>query len=861
VGRLRPRHGTFSATKNFRLWRNSHSTKRLLLFAGRGTSHAKENTAPVLYQSSTHMNDLRFAFRQLLKSPAFTTLAVLTLAIGIGMNTAIFSLMNDLFLRKLPFSEPDRLVRIYGEAKERDLKQLPFSVPKFWHYRDSQTVFSAMAADWGNGFIMTGIGDPIQLLGGNCTANYFDLLGIHPILGRNFLPEEETKGDVALVTENFWRKRFNSDPEILGRSITLNGVPTTIIGVLPNLPISWFGRDSEIYANKPFDPPGLTKERMMRGVSFMRVIGRLKPGMSIAQAQTTMPALFQGYRAERPDTADNTWTSVLVTAAEDATGNLRPAFLTLLAAVTAVLLIACSNVANLLLVRFTGRRREIALRMSLGAERSGIVRLFVFESMLVSVIAGIVGLLLAVWTVAAVPKLAGQNIPLEKEMTLHLPVLLFSLGLSLVTGLLMGLFPAWQGSRTDLVDGLKDGGRAVSGSRGQYRFRRGLITAQVALSVVLLACAAMLVSSFIRLSRQQTGFTTERVWTGGIGLPPAQYPNPAERAQFAERLQTELQNSPGVQSVAITDGVPLSGNYSRSPYARAEGNPVPVNERPLGLTRSVMPGYFRTLEIPLLSGRDFTEQDKVDEHFVVILSKSTAKKLFPNEDPLGRQMLFGTDNGTGLRAEIIGVVGDVRSQQLAKENEVEFYRPWAQRSAPFLNVIVRSATTKPEAMVGTVRAALNKIDNRLPILQPSTLEEIVNQSLGQERLTMTLLGVFAGIALLLAVVGIYGAVAYTVEQRTGEIGVRMALGAQTQDVLRLVIRQGMNPVIVGLILGVTGTFAVGRLLAAQLYQVSPHNPVLLGATALLLALAALVACLIPARRATLVDPIQALRTE
>ena len=806
------------------------------------------------------MNDFRFALRQLRKSPGFTTVAVLTLALGIGMNTAIFSLIQDLFLRGLPFSEPERVVRIYGEAKERDLKQMPFSVPKFWHYRDGQNVFSSIAADWGNGYILTGMGEPAQLLGGNVTANYFDLLGIHPILGRNFLPEEDTKGDVVLVTESFWHKRFNSDPMVLGRSITLNGVPTTIVGVLPNLPISWFGRDAEIFANKPFEPPGLAKDRLMRGVSFMRVTARLKPGVSITQAQAAMPALFQSYREQHPETADNSWTSVLVSAAEDVTENLRPAFLTLLAAVGAVLLIACSNVANLLLVRFTGRRREIALRMALGAERRGVVRLFVFESTLVSVIAGAVGLCLALWTVSVVPQVAGRNIPLEGGVTLHWPVLVFTLGLSLITGLLMGFYPAWQSSRADLVDGLKEGGRGTSGSRGQHRFRRGLVTAQVGLSVVLLAGAAMLVSSFVRLSRQEAGFRSERVWTGGIGLPPAQYPDPASRERFAQRLQTELQTAPGVEAVSIVDAVPLSGNSSSSPYARADGNPVPVNRRPLGLTRSISPGYFRTLGIPLLSGRDFTEQDKLDQPLVVILSNSTAKKLFPNENPIGHQMLFGTDNGNGLQAEVVGVVGDVRSQQLAKANDVEFYRPWPQRSTPFLNVVVRSAT-KPEATAGIVRAALNKVDNGLPILQPGTLEAIVTQSLGQERLTMTLLGVFAGIALLLAVVGIYGAVAYTVEQRTGEIGVRMALGAQTTDVLGLVVRQGMNPVILGLIIGLAGTFAVGRLLAAQLYQISPHNPLLLGATAIVLAFAALLACLIPARRATLVDPIEALRTE
>src|SRR4029453_10116236 len=404
------------------------------------------------------MSDLRFALRQLRKSPGFTFLAVLTLALGIGTNTAIFSLMHDLFLRRLPFHEPDGVVRIYGEAKDRDLKEMPFSVPKFWHYRDAQTAFSSIAADRGNGFILTEGGEPVQLFGRNVTANYFDLLGIHPILGRNFFPEEESKGDVVMVTESFWRKHFNSDPTILGRSIPLNGVPNTIIGGLPNLPISWFGRDSEIFANKPFEPSSITKDRLMRGVSFMRVTARLKPGVSISQAQAAMPALFQSYKEQHPETADNTWSPYLVLAAEDVTGNLRPAFLTLLAAVSAVLLIACSNVANLLLVRFTGRKREIALRMALGAERRGIVRLFVFESTLVSVIAGMIGLCLALWTVSIVPKLAGQNIPLESELKLHWPVLIFTLGLSLITGLLMGLYPAWQSSRADLVDGLKEGG-------------------------------------------------------------------------------------------------------------------------------------------------------------------------------------------------------------------------------------------------------------------------------------------------------------------------------------------------------------------------------------------------------------------
>src|SRR4029453_12431390 len=806
------------------------------------------------------MSDLRFALRQLRKSPGFTFLAVLTLALGIGTNTAIFSLMHDLFLRRLPFHEPDRVVRIYGEAKDRDLKEMPFSIPKFWHYPRAQKVFWNIAADRGNGFILTEIGEPVQLFGRNVTANYFDLLGIHPILGRNFLPEEESKGDVVMVTENFWRKRLNSDPNVLGRSITLNGVPNIIIGVSPNLPISWFGRDTEIFANKLFEPADITKDRLMRGVSFMRVIARLKPGVMIQQAQATMPALERGYREERPENPDNSWASVLMPIAEDVTGNFRPAFMTLVAAVSAVLLIACSNVANLLVVRFPGRRREIALRMAVGGQRGSIVRLFVLESTLVSVIAGVAGVCLALWTVSVVPQMAGQNVPVESGVSLHLPVLVFTLALSLITGLLMGLYPAWQSSRTDLVDGLKEGGGGTTGSHRQHRLRRCLVAAQVGLSVALVASAAMLISSFVRLSRQESGFRSERIWAGGIALPPARYPDPASQARFVQRLTAELQNEPGVEVASVTGAVPLSGDISRAPYARSDGNPVPLTQRPLGLTRSVSPNYFRTLSIPLLSGRDFSDRDGVDQPLVVILSKATAKKLFPNEDAFGHRILFGTDNGNGAPAEVVGVVGDVRSADLAKANDVEFYRPWAQRSSPFLNVLVRS-TTKPEATTGIVRLSLKKIDDGLPIIQPNTLEAIVSESLGERRLTMALLGVFAGIALLLAVVGIYGAVAYTVEQRTGEIGVRMALGAQTIDVLRLVVRQGMNPVLLGLIVGLTGTFAVGRLLAAQLHQISPHDPFLLGAAATVLAVAALLACLFPARRATRIDPIRALRSE
>jgi putative ABC transport system permease protein len=407
---------------------------------------------------------------------------------------------------------------------------------------------------------------------------------------------------------------------------------------------------------------------------------------------------------------------------------------------------------------------------------------------------------------------------------------------------------------------LKDGGRAISGSVGQHRFRRALVAAQVCLSVVLLAGAGLLMISFLRLTKENAGFRVDRIWIGGIGLPPARYPDTASYARFAQRIQHELKNAPGIEAVAVSDSVALSGAFSQSPYARADRDPVPINQRPLGLMHSISPGYLQTFGILLIAGRNISEHDKTDGPPVVLISQATAKRLFPGENPLGHQMYFGTNNGTGLLTEIVGVVSDVRFRQLDQTDEVEFYRAISQRAFPFVNLCIRTSI-RPEAIATTARTALDKIDRELPIIQPTTMTAVMETSLGPQRLTTTLLGVFAGVALLLALIGIYGAVAYTVAQRTGEIGVRMALGAQTRDVLQLVLSQGMRPVLFGLVAGVLVALLLGRLLTSQLYQVSAHNPVLLGGTALILAAVALAACLIPARRATQVNPITALRYE
>jgi predicted permease len=806
------------------------------------------------------MNDLKFALRQLRKSPGFTVLAVITLALGIGLNTAIFSLINDLFLRGLPFKEPGRAVHMYSNVKDRNLLEIGVSAPRYQHYRDGQTIFDGFGAENAFAFTLTGLGDPVQLFGGKVSSNYFDVLGVHAIRGRNFLRQEEDTADVAMVTENFWQKRMGGDANVIGRSITLDGVPHTIVGVLPNLPFSWTGPNAEVWTTKPFVIPGFSYERMMRGTGFLRVVGRLKPGMTLEQARAALPSLDQSYRTQYPDKIDSSATISLKTLPEDVVGKLRPAFATLLAAVAFVLLIACSNVANLLLVRFTGRRREIALRMALGASRASVLRLFIFESLLVSVLAGVVGAALAWQLVPLVPKMAANFLPFDPAtgVSLSLPVLGFTIALSILTGVAMGIYPALQSSRADLVDGLKEGGRGTSGSVHQHRFRKILVGAQVALSVTLLAGAALLITSFVQLSRQNIGFRAENLWIGLVTLPQAQYPDPATRQRFVEQTLAALHAIPTLQSSTISGDIPLlAGAGGATLYSRSDGEILPVDKRASAPSHDVAPDYFKTWGVPILAGRDFDQHDVADHQNVVLISQAGARKVFGNENPIGKTLLV---TALSVPAEIVGVVGDVRTRKVAEPDDMEFYRPWAQENFPFAVVAVRS-NLRVDAVTKLVQSALNTVDPGLAIAIPQSMDKIVAQALGQARLMMWLLGIFAGAALLLAAVGIYGAVAYTVEQRTGEIGVRMALGAQTMDVLRLVVAQGMKPVIIGLAAGLAAALALGRLLTLQLYQISAHNPLVLTATVLILGAAALFACLLPARRAALIDPIQALRTE
>jgi putative ABC transport system permease protein len=804
------------------------------------------------------MTDLRFALRQLRKSPGFTFLAVITLTLGIGLNTAIFSLINDLFLRGLPFREPARVLHVFSHFKEQTV-DFPLSAPRYMHFRDGQTVFDGFAAENGLAATVTGLGDPFQVPLFKTTANYFDVLGLRAVQGRTFRPEEEEGADVAVITERFWKARLGSDPNVVGRALTLDGVAHTIVGVIATLPVSWSGPNADIWTTKPFVIPGFSHERMMRGTAFLRAVGRLKPGGTKEQAFAALQLLENSYRAQYPEKIDARSGTVVKTLPEDVTENLRPGFATLLAAVTFVLLIACSNVANLLLVRFSGRRREISLRMALGASRASVLRLFVFESVLVSLLAGILGALLAWQLVPLVPKLAGNFLPIEtgSATALSFPVLAFTIALSLLTGLVMGLYPALQSSRGDIVEALKEGGRGTAGSARQQRFRKLLVGAQVALSVTLVAGAALLIASFVRLSHQDPGFKPENLWLGLTVMPQAQYPDAATRARFAEQMTSALRATAGMQEVAISGGFPLLNGGGATLYTRADGNVPPVAERLGAPSNDIMPGWLRTLGIPLLAGRDFNQQDMADHPNVILISATGAKTVFGNENPIGKTLLVTSGS---VPVEIVGVVGDVRSARLDQKNDMEFYRPFAQENFPFLTITVRSPLPA-DSVTKSVQAVLKTIDPGLALIQPQPVSEIMTQALGQAKLMMVLLGVFAGVALLLATVGIYGAVAYTVEQRTSEIGVRMALGAQTMDVLRLVVSQGMMPVLFGLAVGLAAALALGRLIAAQLYQVSAHSPVLLTGTIVILGAAALLACLFPARRASRLNPVIALRSE
>jgi predicted permease len=801
------------------------------------------------------ISDLRLCVRGFLKNPAFALVAVATLALGIGANTAIFSVMNAAFFAPYGVRAPQQLVRLWGQDLKRHQTQLGFSAPKIELLREHQVSFSEFGATTYAPMTLL-LGEPVQVNAAMSTSSFLDTFGATPIAGRFFREDEERTSGAVVIGEALWRARFGADRSVISRQVTLDGVPLTIIGIAPRLPAFW---DADIFSTNPFHPAGVTEDTIRRGYSYLQPIGRLKPGVSIEQANRELELLARRYGEQNPGNADAAWTLTALSLRDDIIGASRSSLFTLLAAVGLLLVVACANVANLLLVRFTGRRQEIGLRVALGASRGRLVRQFLVESLLLSSVAAGFGALVAYLALPALLLLARNNLAFANDITLSVPVLLATFALALLSGIVLGLYPAVKGSRADIVSVLRDGGRTIAGAADSHRARRLIVAAQVAVSLVLLIGAGLLVTSFAKLRGQPPGFDANRVFVAGVAPSPARYPDAPSQGRFYLGLAEELRRVSGVESAALTASPPLSNGFARAPYAVAEGAVPALNERPLGLTTSVTPGYFATLRIPLLAGRDFTDRDTADAPLVAIVSRATDRRLGGDRGLIGRRVIMGSQGG-GQVMEVIGVVDDVRTQALTATSEVEFYRPVLQRPRPSMQMVVRT-TADAAAFEGSARRLLTSIDSTLPLIGPTTLEQLADQSLARQRLLFVLLGVFALMAVVLSSVGIYGVVASFVGQRTPEIGVRMALGAGRRQVVGAVLRQNLTPIVAGLVTGLFAAIALGRFVEGLLFEMSALDPALLTAGVCVLALVSGCACAIPALRAARIDPVTALRGE
>ena len=801
-------------------------------------------------------SEIRYALRQLVKSPGFTLAAVLGLALGIGANVALFSVVNSVFLRPLPYREPDRLVRLSSTSEADNLTRVGFSYPRFLQVQQRQQVFSDLALSVGNAFTLTGRGDPEQLIGLQASAALLPALGIEPLIGRNFSANEDRPGGehVALISHAIWQQRFNRDPSVLGQALTLDGAPYTIIGVLPEAASAFPLNPFQIWVPRPVEVPFIAPSQLDNGGYFFQAIARLQPGVSLPQAREAMNVIAAGYRASNPANVDAPSQIEIVPLLDDAVGDQRQSYLLLFGAVGCVLLIACANIANLLLARFAGRRREIAARFALGASRADVVRQLVTESMLVAVLGGVTGVLLAQWALQALVAFGAELIPRVLEIGIDPLALGFALVVTLVTGLAIGLLPAWQAAGVNVQEALKESGRGSIGT-GQ-RLRASLLVAEVSLSLVLLIAAGLLLTSFARLQRVSPGFEPDGVFTAQLVLPPARY-SPEKLVTFYERLYQRLAEMPGTTSAALTDRVPLTGGQSPAPVA-VVGRPVPpMSEQPQANRHLVSPRYFGTLGIPIRAGRDFDERDSARVPHVVIVNETFARRHFPGEDPVGRTLI----TGMGQRAsQIVGVVADIRSTTLNTPPEADYFLPALQRPENFTTILVRT-TTSAAAMTLVVREVLRSVDPELPLLQPQMLATRIAQTVANRKLALVLLAGFAVLALVLASLGVYSVMAHLVAFRTSEIGLRMALGASPASVMRMVLGHGRRLTLLGIALGIVGALGVSRLMQQVLFEVDPADPLIYVALSVTLLIVAECASWFPARRATRIDPVIALRTE
>jgi predicted permease len=801
-------------------------------------------------------SELRYAVRQLLKTPGFSLVAIVGLALGIGANVALFSVVNSVFLRPLPYDEPDRLVRLTSTDKAQQLTRVGFSYPRFLEVQQRQQVFSDLALSVFNAFTLTGRGDPEQLVGLHASAAVLPTLGLEPMMGRNFSADEDRPGgqNVVLVSHALWQERFNRDPSILGQALTLNGAPFTVIGVLPEAASAFPLNQIQIWVPRPAEVPFLVPAQLNNGGFFFQAVARLRPGVSLEQARDALNVIAAGYRATNPKNVDAPSQIEVIPLLEDAVGEQQQSYLMLFGAVGCVLFIGCANIANLLLARFAGRRREIAARFALGASRSDVLRRLVMESMLVAVVGGLVGVLLAYWTLRALVVLGADLIPRAVEVGLDPVALGFALVVTLLTGLAIGLLPAWQAARVNVQEALKDASRGSTG--GGQRLRSGLLVAEVSLSLVLLIAAGLLLTSFARLQRVEPGFEPRGVFTAQVVLPPQRY-DPTRLVAFYEQLYQRLATLPASTSAALTDRVPLTGGQTPAPVA-VVGRPLPpMSEQPNANRHLVSPRYFSTLGIPIRAGRDFDERDSARVPHVVIVNETFVRQHFPNEDPLGRTLVTGMGQ---WQSQIIGVVADVRGTNLNSPPGPDYFLPALQRPETFTNILVRTDLA-PAAMAPLVREALRAVDADLPLLQPRELTAAIAETIAARRLALVLLASFAALALLLACLGVYSVMAHLVAFRTSEIGIRMALGASPGSVMRMVLGHGRKLTLAGIVLGIMGALAVSRLMQEALFEVDAADPLVYIAVSATLLLVAEFASWFPARRATRVDPVVALRAE
>jgi len=803
----------------------------------------------------------------LCKQPGVTAVAVITLALGIGANTAIFSVVNAVILRPLPYKNPDRLVSLWENVPVRGRWRV--TPANYLDWKKQNTTFADMAAFGAGSMTLTGGGEPEQLLGTRASAGYFNVIGVEPVLGRAFTAEEYEpgKGRVAILSHNFWQRRFGGNPNIVNQSITLDGATFIVVGVMPQaIYPSWpnaAGKYSFDQTQQQFWIPMSFNAQVaaLRTAHVLGVLGRMKPGVTIEQAQADMNAI--GVRLEREYAANKGEGIIVNDFMNEMVGNVKPVLMTLLGAVGLVLLIACANIAGLLLAQHATRSREVAIRSALGAARSTLMRQFVSESLLLSAIGTAAGLVLARVGITLILKLVPDELPRFSQTQLNWRVLSFTIGLSFVTCLLFGLLPAWQASKPDLQATLEQGRRVSGMAPAKQRFRQALVVFQICVAVMLVIGAGLLMKSFWRLRSVDPGFKAANVLSLSVTLPRSKYDSQQKINTFYNDLVERLATLPGVEAASIAYDHPLQSNWIDS--FSIEGRPPVPGESLSANFSPVSIDYFRTVGVSLISGRLFTPQDDPDHPGVTVVNEAFVRRHFPHEKPLGKKLQLNAparlwNNQKLTSFEIVGIVRDVKSAGLSAAAEPAYYVPAVQGPVVDMTVLIR-AKDDPTAMLPALRRTVWSLDSDQPIANIATMEKIVDDSIAQPRLSMTLMGLFGGLALVLAAVGIYGLLSYAVAQRTQEMGIRIALGAQVTDVLGLIMKQGLLLVVAGEVLGLIGSFALTRVIGSLLFGVTPTDTTTFAAVAVVLATVALLACYIPARRATKVDPMVALRTE